>query len=68
MKITVSVSAVDGQHYFAFHTDKAVEALKFLEEYDHEGSNVGVAVTGTTTAEDYDLLVLLSTYDSTPEA
>lgn len=42
LNLEVSINCVDGQTSHHFITKSKEEALKFLKEYDHEGSSISI--------------------------
>jgi hypothetical protein len=44
MTITVQITGVDGETFFTFITPRPGRASRFLQQEDHEGSQVSVTV------------------------
>lgn len=59
-EIQASIGGIDGERGYTIVTPSLQEALKFLEQYDHEGSSVSLLVK-TYDEDVYELLRTLIT-------
>lgn len=61
MNFIINVSGVDGDTWVSAKFKRAIDAIKFLERYDHEGSCVSLQVEDDNPEEVYDMLTRLRT-------